>query len=243
MKALGESNPHMLPPLQRAMAAYFFQFPARSTSLYYRLGVRVKAAGWVGTMATLNYDWLLARALTLADVLSMCGEQPSHGVELCLPHGICSAFVEGGPKVATVGVSMHGLAAAIGRGFPVRFITDPNEFHHRIVTDAVPPVMSYFEPSKLTMAGAHFIEAQRARFAQAANDAKEIVVIGVRVREHDAHIWQPIAASSARVTYCSGSAGGEFKTWAKRTRAGKESVDLHGRFDERFEQICAAIGV
>ena len=51
---------HTLPPLQRAMAAYFFQFAPGPNSLYLALAHRLRARpGWQGAFCTLNYERLL----------------------------------------------------------------------------------------------------------------------------------------------------------------------------------------
>jgi hypothetical protein len=46
------------------------------------------------------------------------------------------------------------------------------------------------------------------RVPRFAASAEAIIIVGVRVREHDVHVWHPIASSPAAVTYCSGSSAG-----------------------------------
>lgn len=83
-------------------------------------------------------------------------------------------------------------------------INDYNEFQKRIREEAFPPVMSYFEPSKQTTSGNNFITSQRDRFNQLISESKKIAVIGIRIRDHDEHIWESLKNTSANIIYCSG---------------------------------------
>jgi len=109
--------------------------------------------------------------------------------------------------------------------------------------DAFPPVMSYFEPSKRTTSGANFIESQRKRFAELVEGAEKIAIIGLRVREHDKHIWEPLSKTSAKIIYCAGnSAGDEFKKWSNKNREKKtDFLVLNSYFNEGFEEIMKFI--
>ena len=59
MKTLSERKPHTLPPLQRAMAAFFFNFVPKQSNFYTKLAKRVKNQNWNGAIATFNYERLL----------------------------------------------------------------------------------------------------------------------------------------------------------------------------------------
>ena len=70
------------------------------------------------------------------------------------------------------------------------------------------------------------------------------VIVGVRVRPHDGHIWQPVAACSGRVIYCSGPEGAiEYATWAKEARVGNTDLVCDGFFREEFERLCEEVGL
>ncbi len=105
--------------------------------------------------------------------------------------------------------------------------------------DAFPPVMSYFEPAKRTTAGASFITGQRNRWAALASSASKIVVIGVRVRRHDDHIWGPIASSPAQVVYCGGPSDvTEYRAWAYARQSRTDDAVLSSYFRGDFDRIC-----
>ena len=243
MKELGETHPHGAGPLQRAMAAYFFKYTPQRTSLYFRLAQLIKAAQWSGAVCTLNYERLLELSVMTAGlqpVINM-GTTPGCTLELCLPHGCCHIFCDGArARSSAVSFSAFGVTT----DGPVTVITDPQQHNDRISQDAFPPVMSYFEPSKRTTAGASFITNQRARWQQLATKAEKIVAVGIRVRTNDGHIWEPIAQSNAAVIYCSGrTAGEEFHTWASQSRPKARNIVLNGFLADEFGSICRELGI
>ena len=240
MARLATENPHAMPILQRAMAAFFYNFVPNSANLYVRLSERIRARSWSGAIATLNYERFIELSLLHAGIQPVVGQVAGSGqVELCLPHGCCHIFCDGA-RASSVGVSFSGLGVMFDG--PVSVITRASEFRARLEGDAVPPVMSYFEPQKTTSAGASFIRSQRERWAQLASQATSLAVIGVRCRPHDSHIWEPVAASSADVVYCAGStAGAEFRQWAATARPGKTSRVFPGYFAAEFENMCQGL--
>ncbi len=238
MTGLADQNPHALPPLQRAMAAYFFRFQPRNTNLYFKLAQLIHRSGWTGTIATLNYERLLEISLLASQLRVVVGNDPDQtpGVELILPHGCCHLFCDS-VRGAAGFVSFAGMNVTTNG--PVRAIADPNEFLQRLGSDAFPPVMSYFEPAKHTTAGANFIQAQRARWAHTGSRADQIAIVGVRVRPGDSHIWDPLKQSPARLIYCGGTTGAtEFQSWAATHRAGRGDISLSGYFREEFAGLC-----
>ncbi len=243
MTELGNTHPHSVPPLQRAMAAYFFNFLPRSSSLYVQLARRIGAERWSGAICTLNYERLLELSIGSAGLQPVIGSgtTPGRTLELCLPHGCCHIFCEGAHGVAG---AVSFAAFGVTTDGPVVVVSNPGQHRQRIDQDAFPPVMSYFEPSKRTTAGASFIAAQRGRWHELAAQADKIVAVGIRVRAHDDHIWDPIAQSRAAVVYCSGAtAGGEFRRWASQARPQPQNIVLGGYFANEFDSVCRALGI
>lgn len=237
-QAMRSLPPHTIAPLQRAMAAFFFQFAPTHTNLYFNIAKRVKEKSWKGAFCTLNYERLLELSLLAAGVQPYVGDQPStpHAVELCLPHGCCHLFCD----------SAFGDARAVSfdafnvcTDGPVSVIADAQNHRRRISSDAFPPVMSYFEPEKRTTAGASFINGQRTRWEKLALTSSKIIIVGVRVREHDNHIWGPIAASNSPVVYCGGPGDiEEFRNWSLARRAESPSLVFDSYFRGAFERLC-----
>ncbi len=243
MTELGRVRPDLLPPLQRSMAQFFFGFVPGRENLYRELGRRIAAAGWGGTLVTLNYERLLQLSLEAE------GVQPSYRfpdrevseVELCVPHGSCHLFVDDISAVAG-DVEFAGTEVATG-GDPI-VVDDSNEFVRRIEDDAFPPVMSYFDPAKDTTSGVNFILQQRARFNELSANADRIVVVGVAVRPHDAHLWKPLAESPAELLFCSGAeAAADFMEWAEACRPDQSNRPYHTYFSDSFDELCGVVGL
>lgn len=174
-----------------------------------------------------------------AGLKPMVGDS-SGQVELCFPHGCCHLFCDG-IKADAAGVSLS--AYTMTTNGPVICVTDPDRHRERIQMDALPPVMSYFEPKKRTTSGASFIESQRRRWSELAANSSLILIVGVRVRPHDSHIWDELRRTVARIIYCGGKASGvEFSEWAKANRAGRNDRVLPGFFHEEFGEICREAG-
>jgi len=243
MTELSESNSHAMPPLQRAMAAYFFQFRPRNSNLYLQLGRRISDAEWSGAITTLNYERLLELSLISVGLRPVCNSQAqdSGQIELCLPHGCCHLFCDS-VKGASDKVSFSGTAVKTTGSVVV--VSNPRDFENRIINDAFPPVMSYFEPQKRTTSCEKFVRSQRERWAELVSQASTIALVGIRVRQNDEHIWKPLAEAPGRLIYCSGvRAGGEFENWATEVRAEADDDILMGYFDECFDDICSALGL
>jgi hypothetical protein len=229
---------HMIPQFQRTMAAYFFQFEPQYDNLYRKLARRIIKSKWEGILISINYERLLELSLISEGLQPVVGSPITHlgEIELCLPHGCCHLFNE----------SVQGSSGMVSlAGFMVRTngritcISNPIDFQKRIQSDAFPPVMSYYEPQKRTTSGVGFIENQRRRFLEVVTQASNIGVIGIRVRTSDAHIWDPLSNTSARLIYCSGiKAGQEFQNWCNQKRLGKEHIIVRGYFEDCFDQFC-----
>lgn len=243
MQELARSDPHRMPPLQRAMAAYFFGFQPRSSNLYKALARTIRRVGFNGALATLNYERLLELSLSSECVRPIVGGPPQQGfdVELCFPHGCCHFFNDS-VQFDSRGVTFNG--GAVSTSGRIIVLGDPRQFAQRIEGDELPPVMSYFEPQKRTSSGKNFVDGQRARFAELASAASTIVLIGVGIRESDSHIWEPLAKTTARIVYCAGRAAATvFRAWAERLRPQKTDLAVEGCFRESFTQLCGEVGL
>ena len=244
MVAIGDRRPHALPPLERSMASFFFNFRPGVNNLYRELAQRMKKYSWSGALVTLNYERLLELSLLEEGLSPYSGTQPAkddHPVELCLPHGCCHIFCES-VRGTAAGISFSGQHVTT-RG-PVRVISDYAEFTRRIQEDAFPPVMSYFNPTKSTTSCANFIEEQRARYNEMVAGADVIAIVGVRVRPHDGHLWDALATTSGKLVYCSGASGAkEFEDWVDQVREDRPNIVLRKYFQEGFTEICEVVGL
>jgi len=209
MESISKNYPEIMPPLQRAMAKYFFEFKPRNANLYHELARKISLYNWNGSLATLNYERLLMFALETAGVkpfFDKRNENSNKEIEICIPHGTCNIFCT---SVIANNTTQFRNCEIDG---PVKLLSVPDAFKKEIETNAVPPVMSYFIPSKETMSGLTFIKNQRKRLEELIKESSIIGIIGLKTRIHDEHIWRPLAETNASIVYCSGkTAGDEFK--------------------------------
>lgn len=243
MARVPEFNAHWMPVLQRAMAAYFFNFTPSPSNLYRHLAARIRTVDWDGACATLNYERLLELSLSGAGIRPVVGHKADANfeLELVFPHGCCHIFCDAVRGDAS-GVSFSGIGVTTDG--PVSVVADPAQFQTRISGDAFPPVMSYFEPTKHTSTGASFIAGQRKRLEDLIKAASTIAIIGVGVRPGDTHIWEPIASSEATIVYCGGQNGAEsYRAWAKTEGKISSSLILEDYFAEELDKICKELDI
>ncbi len=237
-------DPRMVSVLQRAMAAYFFEFKPQQSNLYFKLAQKIHVhSGWSGAICTLNYERLLEICLIAAGIQPFSGIKPPTGksLEICFPHGCCHIFCDAAQGASG---SVQFDAFAVQSNGPVKTIVDPVKHRQRVIDDAFPPVMSYFEPSKHTTSGSSFINEQRSRWRHLCSDAETIITVGVRARPHDDHIWAPVANSKAKVIYCGGMEGGaEYASWASSARPHFSDHVCSGFFQDEFNLICYEAGL
>ena len=222
--------------LQRALALYFFNFHIGTENLYSKLAALIKNSAWSGALATLNYETLLLQAINSNGLQPISGTNATnhHQIEVCFPHGCCHIFcdsIQARGVDFKIGLSTSGVISVQG---------DPKTYLNKLNSSSIPPVMSYYEPNKRTLAGINFIEQQRARLMQLIANAQHIAIIGVRFNEYDHHIWKPLADTNAQLIYCSGK-GEEniklFEKWNRDSRSNKSTIILRDFFREAFNAI------
>ncbi|MBN1632140.1 MAG: hypothetical protein JW990_20475 [Thermoleophilia bacterium] len=241
---LSQTNPHALPPLQRAMAAYFYGFTPSPDNVFIGLANRISSVHRNVAICTINYERLLEISLVRAGMQPVVGRDAKAGtreVEICLPHGCCHLFCDSVMGNAQA-VSFAGMN--VQTNGPVMAARSEAEFRRRIQNDAFPPVMSYFEPAKRTTSGDNFIQAQRRRWAELVQSADVVAIVGVRVRTQDVHIWNPLASTHARLVYCSGLSGApEFRQWMTAQRPGQTDTVIEKFFADGFDELCSSVGI
>lgn len=238
MEEISNKHSTALAPLQRSMANYFFQFNPSKNNLYIKLSTKMLNKDWDGAFVTLNYERMLEKSLFTNNIALSVGSSTRSQIEICFPHGCCHFFcsVQGSGNIQ--------FSGNIQTGGSVETVNNPFQFAQRIQNDPFPPVMSYFIPSKSTTSCANFITSQRERFNELVKDAENIAIIGILVREHDKHIWDSIAKTSASITYCAGSSGKQYRQWAKKNRQDHQNdTILNAYWKESFDEICGNVNL
>ena len=139
---------------------------------------------------------------------------------------------------SSINFSSEGL---VTRGEPISVAESLSDFFSEIYAP-FPPIMSYFTHSKFTLSCKNFIDEQRIRFGKLIADADEIVIIGMRIRENDEHVWEPLSKTSARITYCAGNDIERYSRWGNTNRlAHQADLKLKGHWEENFDKICSVL--
>ena len=239
MNELWDNNSPLLPILNRAMALYFSNFYPSPECLYRKLASKL-SQNWKGAFVTLNYDRLLEISLLEKGLsLSILKHEDTSKIEVCYPHGCCNFFndsVRGSAKGVSFsprGVTTNGKLV---------FVTDKGEIQNRIRNEAFGPMMSYFLPDKPSPSGKNIIDQEREIFNELVTNAENIVIVGIRVRPHDKHIWDQLAKSSAKILYCSGTDSGiKFEYWSKDNS--RNDKVMYSYWQENFDSICNFIEI
>ena len=261
MEELSVKYPDSMTQIQSVMAKFFFRYRPTTSSLYVKMAEKIKENQWDGSLSTLNYERLLELSLRHAGLMPKFQSSGFPEIEMCYPHGCCNFFCEGLTGTGNLRIGRNGVSFGPGGslnfgqggslnfssggittgGTSLKIINDQFLFNQKI-GEAFPPVMSYFITSKFTTSCANFIQNERDRFNKLVADADNIAIIGIMVREHDGHIWDSLASTSAAITYCAGSSGKQYSEWAKENRTDfkKDSV-LDGYWDENFDEICTNV--
>ena len=237
MSELIQKQPDSIDQLQRNMAEYFFGFQPTGANLYLRLIRELSSSLSSTAFVTLNYDLLLERSLLKAGLQPFC-DAGKGVIEICLPHGCSHLWIDGfrGPLGS---IKFHPSADAFNG--PVRAFGSRAQFQDQIDNNPLPPVMSCFDTAKITPTAKQFVQQQRARIKELIAGANLVLIIGVRIREHDKHLWEPLATTFAGLLYCAGQTGAhEFESWREESRIHTDDRVLPGYFSHHFGDIVYA---
>lgn len=218
--------------LQLDIGAYLASFRPSAGNAYFDLLAAMDPARTI--YASLNYDTLLEEAALLAGRnISYSPLASAPAVRVIKPHGSSNfwpniapgsikgcTFVNCGTDVEAPVICLHPEASR------VRY---PQE-------DSFSPCMSLYAPDKPVRTSPAFVKEQQQFFADAASQARRIIVAGVRVYPNDTHIWAPLRDSAAEIHYFGlESDREELEAWAG-TRAAPVSFHQHG-----FREAVAVI--
>jgi hypothetical protein len=238
MKRLIKDTPELVPYLQRAKALFFSKFSSTESNLYYKFAKRLELTPKQVSIATLNYDLLLQNSFKISNLNLALFKKDSNGIELILPHGSCNLFCNS-VYASPEGVFFDPILVKVnGDIHDIELITHPVELRSKICGNAIPPIMSYFEKEKRSTAGEEYLMESRERLKCLIDNAERIIIIGVKIREHDEHIWNPIKHSNAKLIYCSGrEERKEFEFFTNKFRSSKENHFVDGFWDEKFDEV------
>jgi hypothetical protein len=217
------------------MAIYFSRFdpPLDGSDCYTRLIWRLKQSGLVPhtRIATLNYECVLdVAASRLGLKLTYLSDTVlPNNITIWKPHGACNLI----PNAQVYHLSI--VAKGIYDG-PLRAVDLPEVRRLYDSGYALPPAMSLFAPGKPTPVARTWVDQTRRQWAEWAQGADVVVVIGARPLLEDAHIWEPIIDSSAEVWYIGGTSDSNYQTF--QSQLGHRITHLADRFVQGFGPLA-----
>lgn len=241
MGNLFKDSPEYFVPLQWDMARFFYGFDLKHDSLYSELLCKIAMKeAWQTKIATLNYDRLLYTAALLGGVPWYTGSdfEKENAIEICYPHGAC---FWGASNIQMKAASDFIMENSAQINCPVT-VFDWCKFRQLSEENFLnlPPVMSAFSPEKISQVGHSFIMEQRERFRVHVASSNKIAIIGVQLREHDIHIWEPLKNSKAELLYVTkGDPGDSIARWKTERPDGASTHVLCSGFKEHFDDILS----
>lgn len=214
------------------MSLYFLQFRiqdqgANFYSKFVRLLPSVPASM---SLATLNYDLLLEEALIAEKILPDWGATK----KVMKLHGSPNYLVMENMANSFSNVTMVNVGEFFNG--PVQ-VTDPARavrYCRTALSQAsnMTPAISAYAVGKRVYSSAAYITALQEHFKAQTEKVDSIILVGVHLNEADEHIWQPIAASKARI----GIVNPDTATYEKWGTANRRTVtNICSTADEIFD--------
>ncbi len=212
-----ETNPRQL-GRDQDLSIYFSKFLSRESNLYYKLAKKIatrsKKLNWDGGIITLNYDRLMEAALIKHGIfpdikgvtyydIPIKTHLIKDRVEICYPHGACHLFFYTDAFKGKDFVAFGPEARFLGKeGVNQFFVPEHVKMACEKEDGLAIPIICRYEPTKHPSVNNYFTDLQKKRCEELILEAKKIVIIGVHYNyENDHHVWEPLAKTTAKVTY------------------------------------------
>lgn len=234
MEELGEDYSHLYAPLYRAMGDYFARFRILSSPTWYdRLISELENSISSGETAfvSLNYECLLEIALSQNGFnINYFPDRLSEPAVVLKPHGSCNFISDSiqaqGNVSFTEGVTFSGGVRAVDLDEVVQYCRSDTALY---------PAMSLFRPDKHIQIGHSVVHDLQENWANAVEEADKIMIIGVKPRESDEHIWGELSETDADIYYIGGEES--FYDWRENNRDNLQDEFISNRFHTGFADL------
>lgn len=239
MELLWEKDPVKITPFQIDLAKYFTKFKAGENNYYSRLINIIKKAKKKAVFSTTNYDLLLEQCINDNGYLITYGGLPvaSNNIPLLKIHGSCNFLPDMKPD------QIRGIGFVVpknGGGILKANIKPASAEESRYFcekADSIAPAIAVYSKGKQVLHCGDFIKDMQAQWSIEVTRASKIIVIGVRLVEHDKHIWDALAKGNTWLGYVGLKNDCEsFLSWAGRTKR-KNAFALANSFEESLPII------
>jgi hypothetical protein len=224
---------------QRELAAYLAAFQPTGDSRYCRL---LRAIGrHRTTYVSLNYDLLLEQAAATLSLNTVYGLGRAGGtLNLLKIHGSSNFW----PAIP-LGVLRGFTSAGNGEGdveAPVKPLDRTATLERSKKDDSLAPAIAIYAKGKPVRVSQSYVQAQQSMWRYVVSRSRRVFVVGVKLNAADAHIWEPLAASPAHLTFVGYTAADleAFRAWTEES--GRRSVlCVPGDFRQSIPMIQRAL--
>ena len=225
MSKLWDEDPVKITPLQIDIARYFTKFKAGNDNLYKSLIDIVKKSKKKVVFSTTNYELLLEQSINdKGYLISYCGlPVKKNNLSLLKIHGSCNFL----PDIQPNQISGIGFIVPKNGGGILEAEVRPSSaeqaksFCDR--SDSIAPAIAVYCEGKKVLHCGRFVQEQQRQWEIEISKASQIFVIGLKILEHDDHIWGTIAKSKAWLGYV-GLEPEEFQNWFKKVGRKKSYI-------------------
>jgi hypothetical protein len=216
------------------MSLFLAEFDVGPANLYHRLLKLAIPHRSKVVLATLNYDLLVELAADDAKVtIRYAGLHDSmEGVSLLKLHGSVNFLPDLGRSTIR-GVKLGRSRRIVSA--PARAASKPETIRFCRTEDTLAPAVALYAAGKEVLYSEVIVQQQQEEFRREVSRAAEVCLIGVRVNPTDTHIWEPLSAARARISYV-GFEPSSFTDWARAASRTTDQV-----LAQSFEEAIIAL--
>ena len=239
MELLWEREPVKITPLQIDLAKYFTKFKAGSDNYYNQLIKIIKKSKKKPVISTTNYDLLLEQCINDNGYYITYGGLPVEldNISLLKIHGSCNFLPDMKPdQIQGIGFVVPKEGGGILKAnIKPASADESRSFCER--SDSIAPAIAVYSKGKQVLHCGDFVKETQEQWAKEVDRASKIFVIGLRVVEHDRHIWDKLSGCNTWLGYvglkkdCT-----DFLSWAE-THGRKNAFALANSFEESLPVI------
>lgn len=195
-----DDDSRIINPLQKEVACYLSKFKTTPENAYVRLFNKLKRHISKIAITTLNYDILIEQALSYHG-FNIDYNSTNNGITLLKPHGssnflpqLPSGMVLQGNTFKNCSSFMEGLKtiAAESHEAVKDWCKDPRN-------SDLSPVLSIYSKEKRVVINKRLISEIQNKYNEINEQAKLLVLVGIKYIPHDNHIWDSIGESNAKI--------------------------------------------
>jgi hypothetical protein len=218
---------------QRSLAHYLAEFSPGERNEYRRLIRDLGVARII--YSTLNYDLLFELAAASLGLHTNYSRKPWAGhVRLLKPHG-SSNFWPDIPLGTFRQVKFKNTKIDIAA--PVRPVDQRDTLHRCQQEDSLSPAIALYAEGKPVKVCPDYVTDQQDQWRQVATNASQIFITGVRVNYTDAHLWDVLGMTKAKVVYFGLDGDREaFLDWKEHKRK-KQAYFVPGYFSDAIDSM------